>query len=64
METIVQFLQRDHAFMARGQRHVVEYVIRRGVEHGVLVLGVRADGQNFEAEFAWGDTVDVLSDTM
>jgi hypothetical protein len=64
METIVQFLQRGHAFMARGQRHIVKHPIRKGVEEGVLVIGAREDGQYFEAEFAWGDTVDVLSDTL
>lgn len=64
METIVQFLQRDHAFMARGQRHIVKHVIRKGVEQGVLVIGAREDGQYFEADFDWGDTVDVLGVTL
>lgn len=64
METIVQFLAPGDAFMARGQRHEIKRVIRRGVEREVLVIGERADGDYFDAEFAWGETVDTLTDTM
>lgn len=72
METIVQFLQPGHSFMARGQRHIIRHVFRLGEADGVLVVGERLDqlrpvgatGRYFDANFEWGDTVDVLSDTL
>lgn len=64
METIVQFLRRDDAFMARGQRHTVKHVFRLGETKGVLVIGERADGRYFEATMSWGETVDTLPATM
>lgn len=61
METIVQFLARDDAFMARGQRHIIKHVIRDGHEKQVIVVGEREDGQYFEATFDWGDSVDTTA---
>lgn len=64
METIVQFVPEGAQFMARGQRHTVRHVIRMGVEKGVKLSGERTDGQRFEAEFEWGDSIDLLGDTL
>lgn len=64
METVVQFLRPDDAFMARGQQHTIRHVIRKGAERTVLVIGERADGGYFEAEFPWGDSVDTLTGTL
>jgi hypothetical protein len=64
METIVQFLRPRYAFMARGQRHEIRYVYRDGQRKQVFINGSAADGQYFEATFEWGETVDVLADTM
>lgn len=58
METIVQFLARGDAFMARGQLHTIKHPCRDGARRKVLVIGERADGQYFEAEFDWGETLD------
>lgn len=66
METIVQFVALGDVFMARGQRHIVRHVIRQAsglkpqTEWAVLVIGERADGTYFEAEFPWGDQVDII----
>lgn len=58
METIVQFIAPGHAFMARGQRHIVRHVFRQ--PPNMLVIGERDDGRYFEAEFPWGDVVDII----
>lgn len=58
METIVQFIAPGHAFMARGQRHIVRHVFRQ--PPNVLVIGEREDGSYFDAEFPWGETVDII----
>jgi hypothetical protein len=58
VETIVQFLARGDTFMARGQLHTIKHPCRDGARRKVLVIGERADGRYFEAEFDWGDTVD------
>lgn len=60
METIVQFVAPGDVFMARGQRHIVRHVIRKGVDDGVLIIGRRADGDYFDAVFGWGSTVDII----
>lgn len=61
METIVQFLARGDTFMARGQLHTIKHPCRDGARRKVVVIGERADGQYFEAEFDWGETLDVCS---
>lgn len=64
METVVQFVAAGNVFMARGQRHTVRHAYRivgkPRTEPYVLVVGERADGQYFEAEFPWGDSVDII----
>jgi hypothetical protein len=64
METIVQFIAPGDVFMARGQRHVVRHVDRRDPRRGVLVVGERADGHYFDAEFPWGESVDIIDSAL
>lgn len=65
MQKIVQFLQIGDVFMSRGQRHTVGHAYRvvgkPKTDPYVLVTGVRADGEPFEAEFPWGDSVDIVN---
>jgi hypothetical protein len=60
VETIAQFLARGDTFMARGQLHTIKHPCRDGARRKVLIIGERADGGYFEAEFDWGETVDTL----
>jgi hypothetical protein len=60
VETPVQFLAPGDAFMARGQRHIVRHVIRKGETREVLVMGGREDGQPFDATFGWSEIIDTL----
>lgn len=60
METIVQFIAPGDVFMARGQRHTVRHVMRKGETEGVLIIGERADGGYFDAALDWGSTIDII----
>lgn len=61
METKAPFLAVGNEFMARGRRHIIKHVFRRGEEREVLVIGATEYGLYFEATFGWDDTVDTLS---
>jgi len=60
VETMAQFMAPGDVFMARGQRHTVHLVVRKGAAREVLVAGQRADGSQFEATFDWGEIVVTL----
>jgi hypothetical protein len=49
---------------ARGQLHTIKHPCRDGARRKVVVIGERADGQYFEAEFDWGETLDTYDGVL
>lgn len=63
METIVQFIAPGDVFMAHGQRHIVRHARRVAgefIQPYVILAGERDGGWLWEAEFTWGETIDII----